>query len=632
MNYLSAENISKSFTEKELFSNLSFGINKGDKVAMIAGNGAGKTTLLKVLAGKEFPDSGKVVMRNGIKVGFLEQDPDFNQAVSINQFIERSHSEVFTIIRDYKKALEAQSENYTDETHAIFETASTRMDQYHAWDYERKITELLTRFSITDLEQTIDTLSGGQKKRLALALTLLDSPDVLLLDEPTNHLDIEMIEWLEKYLTQSNMTLLVVTHDRYFLDQVCNRIMEMESGKLFFYHGNYSYFLEKRAEREEVEKAGINKARQLMKKELEWLRRMPKARTTKSKARIDSFDEIRDKATGKKIQQNINLEIKMTRVGGKILEVEKVSKSYGDLKILEHFEYIFKKGERIGIIGKNGAGKTSFLNILTGKERADSGKVTRGETTVFGFYTQEGLKVNENKKVIDVVKDIAEVIITGNGSTLTASQFLHHFLFTAELQHTLVSKLSGGEKRRLLLLTVLIRNPNFLIMDEPTNDLDIATLNKLEDFLTDFGGCLILVSHDRYFLDKLVDHLFIFEGNGVIRDFYGTYSEYKLSNEILLKQQNRLSVPKSKSVKGDKDKSVIREKTKLTFKEKLEMEQLEKEINVLENEKSNLERTIISGDKNYEELETISHRISDTIKEIEIKTNRWMELASFTDS
>ena len=631
MNYLSAENISKSFTDKILFSNLSFGLNKGDKVAMIAGNGAGKTTLLKILAGKDVPDHGKLVLRNGIKVGFLEQDPDFNQSLSIIKYIESSHSEVFTIIRDYKKALEIQSENYTEETHAIFETASTKMDQYHAWDYERRIIELLTRFNITDLEQSIDTLSGGQKKRLALAIVLLDNPDVLLLDEPTNHLDIEMIEWLEKHLSQSNITLLVVTHDRYFLDQVCNRIIELDYGKLYSYSGNYSYFLEKKAEREEIEKSEVDKARQLMKKELEWLRRMPKARTTKSKARIDSFYEIREKAAGNKIKQNINLEIKMTRVGGKILELEKVSKSYGILKILHHFDYIFKKGERIGIIGKNGAGKTSFLNVLTGKEKSNSGKVIKGETTVFGFYTQEGLKVDENKKVIDVVKDIAEVIITGNGSTLTASQFLHHFLFTAELQHTLVSKLSGGEKRRLLLLTVLIKNPNFLIMDEPTNDLDIATLNKLEEFLSDFGGCLILVSHDRYFLDKLIDHLFIFEGDGVIHDYYGTYSDYKLSIESLLKKQNKSNATRRKAGKENPDLNVPKEKTKLTYKENLELANLEKEINELEKEKNNLEKAITSGDKNYEELETISKRISDMIKEIDEKTTRWLELASFTN-
>jgi len=631
MNYLSAENISKSFTDKVLFSNLSFGLNKGDKVAMIAGNGAGKTSLLRILAGKDAPDNGKLILRNGIKVGFLEQDPDFNQSLSITKYIENSHSEVFTIIRDYKKALEIQSENYTEETHGIFETASTKMDQYHAWDYERRIIELLTRFNITDLEQSIDTLSGGQKKRLALAIVLLDNPDVLLLDEPTNHLDIEMIEWLEKHLSQSNITLLVVTHDRYFLDQVCNRIIELDYGKLYSYSGNYSYFLEKKAEREEIEKSEVDKARQLMKKELEWLRRMPKARTTKSKARIDSFYEISEKAAGNKIKQNINLEIKMTRVGGKILELEKVSKSYDNLKILHHFDYIFKKGERVGIIGKNGAGKTSFLNVLTGKEKSDSGKVIKGETTVFGFYTQEGLKVDENKKVIDVVKDIAEVIITGNGSTLTASQFLHHFLFPAELQHTLVSKLSGGEKRRLLLLTVLIKNPNFLIMDEPTNDLDIPTLNKLEEFLSDFGGCLILVSHDRYFLDKLIDHLFIFKGEGVIHDYYGTYSDYKLSNERLLKTQSKSNATRRKAGKENPDLSVPKEKTKLTYKENLELANLEKEINELEKEKNNLEKAITSGDKNYEELETISKRIANMIKEIDEKTTRWLELASFTN-
>jgi ATP-binding cassette subfamily F protein uup len=631
MNYLSVENLSKTYGEKKLFINLNFGLNKGEKVALIARNGTGKSSLLKILSGKEFADGGEVVLRKDIKVGFLEQDPDFDHAISINKLLESSHYEIFSVIREYHKALTAQSENYSTETHNLFELASGRMDQHNAWDYERRMTELLTRFSITELNQTIGSLSGGQKKRLALALVLLDNPDLLLLDEPTNHLDIDMIEWLEKYLSQSSVTLLMVTHDRYFLDSVCNRIIEMDWGKLHHYKGNYAYFLEKKSEREETRKIETEKARQLMKKELEWLRRMPKARTTKSKARIDSFFEIREKAAGNRPVKDINLETMVPRVGGKILELEKVSKGYGNITILNGFDYIFKKGERIGIIGKNGTGKTSFLNVITGKEKADSGSVIKGGTIVFGYYTQEGLKVDEEKKVIDVVKDIAEVVVTGNGSTLSASQFLHHFLFSAEMQYTPVIKLSGGERRRLHLLIVLMKNPNFLILDEPTNDLDISTLNKLEEYLLAFKGCLILVSHDRYFLDKLVDHLFVFDGDGKIQDFYGTYTDYRIYIENQQKLQNKSTSLDKKAGKKEVINLKTKEKTKLTYKEKLEFQTIEREIVNLENEKKTLEKTIGGGENDYQELEKITTRIAYLIEQIDQKTLRWMELASFAD-
>jgi ABC transport system ATP-binding/permease protein len=631
MNYLSVENISKTLSDKILFLNLNFGLSKGEKVALIARNGAGKSSLLRILAGKDTPDTGNIVLRNSIKVGYLEQHPDFSQPVSIQHYIENSHSEIFTLLREYQKALDAQSEYYTDETHKAFEVVSRRMDHHHAWDYERKMKELLDRFNIIDLTQNIETLSGGQKKRLALALVLLDEPDILLLDEPTNHLDIEMIEWLEKQLGQSNITLLVVTHDRYFLDSVCDRIIELDQGKLFQYKGNYEFFLTKKEERETIEKTETDKARQLMKKELEWLRRMPKARTTKSKARIDAFQDISEKAAGNKVQKGLNLEIKMSRVGGKILEVEKVTKKFGEKVILQQFDYIFKKGERIGIIGKNGTGKTTFVNLLTGLVQPDSGQLMKGDTTVFGYYTQEGLKVDETKRVIDVVKEIAEVITTADGSVLPVSVFLHHFLFTNEMQYTLVSKLSGGEKRRLHLLTVLVKNPNFLILDEPTNDLDIETLNKLEEFLSDFGGCLILVSHDRYFLDKLVDHLFIFNGEGNVVDYYGMYTNYKLEGEARLKEDNKKKEIARRATKEMITETVQKEKTKLTYKERLELENLEQEIEKLESQKMLLEKELNSGTLNYEKLESVSNQIAGLIELLDQKTGRWLELASITN-
>jgi ATP-binding cassette subfamily F protein uup len=632
MNYISVENTSKILSDKVLFSNLTFGLSKGEKVAFIARNGAGKSSLLRILAAKDAGDSGKVVLRNGVRVGYLEQHPEFNQPVSILDYIANSHSEVFNILREYQKALADQSLAYNDETHAAFELATRKMDQFHAWDYERKLKELLNQFKIVDLSQFINTLSGGQKKRLALALVLLDEPDLFLLDEPTNHLDIDMIEWLEKRLAQSNVTLLIVTHDRYFLDSVCNRIIELDQGKLFQYKGSYEYFLEKKAERVIIEKTETDKARQLMKKELEWLRRMPKARTTKSKARIDAFQDISEKAAGNKQQKNLNLEIKMSRVGGKILELEKVTKQFGDKIILNKFDYIFKKGERIGIIGANGTGKSTFLNILSGKEKQFSGNVLKGETTVFGYYTQEGLKLDEDKRVIDVVKDIAEYIPTANGSVIPVSQYLYHFQFSNEMQYTRIAKLSGGEKRRLHLLTVLVRNPNFLILDEPTNDLDIDTLNILEEFLSEYSGCLILVSHDRYFLDRLADHLFIFEGDGIIKDFYGSYTAYKLNLNTRQKSDNKTKEMARTTTRESANKPIEKEKSKLSYKEKLELHSLEREIEQLEIEKSELEAEMGSGEINYEELGKKANRIMKIIESTNKKTERWLYLAAFENN
>lgn len=629
MNYLSAENISKYIGDRILFEGLSFGINRGEKIALIAQNGAGKTSLLRILSGQKTADKGTVLRREGIKIGYLEQEPSLDNRSSINEFIRGSQSEALGIIRKYEAALLAQTENYNDVSQRNFELASAEMDKNNAWDYELRLKQMLSRFNITQLDQKIGSLSGGEKKRLAVALVLLDEPELLILDEPTNHLDIDMIEWLEKYLQYANVTVLMVTHDRYFLDRVCNHIFEISNQKLYHHKGNYAYYLEKSFEREEVEKTEIDKARKLMRKELDWIRRMPKARTTKSKARIDSFYKTKDKAQSGVVKQEIKLDVKSGRIGGKILELEKINKSYGDINIIKDFDYIFKKGERIGFIGKNGIGKSSFLNVITGKEKADSGKVVKGATIVFGYYAQTGIQLDESKSVVEGLKEIAEVIIMSNGNRLTASQLLNQFMFPPKVQYSKISSLSGGERRRLHLLTVLMKNPNFLILDEPTNDLDLITLNKLEEFLENFGGCLILVSHDRYFLDKLVDHLFIFEGEGKIKDFYGRYSDYKISKD----EDDRLLKEKKSTAKKvaqiSKKNETVKVKTKLSYKEKIEYEGLEKEIQNLENEKTTLAEIISKEASNYEKLRKASMRIGELIDLIDEKTLRWMELDDY---
>lgn len=625
MNQLSAENLSRRYGERVLFEELTFGLSKGEKVALIANNGTGKTNLLDIVAGVETPDSGEVALREGVRLGYLQQAPEFDPKLSINELLEGSNSNVLEVIRNYEKALEAQ-ENYSEATQRAFDRASEDMDKYDAWDYERKVKQILGQFSITDLDQKIGTLSGGQKKRLALGLVLLDNPDILVLDEPTNHLDLQMIEWLEKYLLQSTMTLLMVTHDRYFLDRICDKILELNDGKLYIHQGNYEYFLIKRAEREEVYATEIDKAGKLMKSELDWMRRMPKARTTKSKSRIDAFYETQDKANSGKVTQELKMEVKMSRIGGKILELKKVRKSYDDKVILDGFDYTFKKGERIGIIGRNGVGKSTFLNIITGREQADSGKVNVGETIIYGHYTQEGIKFDEDKRVIDVLKDIAEVIVTANGSSISASQLLNQFMFPPKMQYTQVERLSGGEKRRLYLLTVLIKNPNFLILDEPTNDLDLLTLNKLEEFLMTFAGCVIMVTHDRYFMDKLVDHLFVFEGQGQIKDFNGSYTEYFAEKKNVEKHTSKKEVVESKPVV---EKVSTEEKRKLTFKEKYEYDELEKDIERLESEKKELEASMLELVDNYEELQKVSDRFTVVSEELDEKTMRWLELGEF---
>ena len=620
MNLISVESLSKDYGERILFEDLSFGLSRGNKMALVANNGTGKSSMLKIIAEKDVPSSGEVTFRKGTEVGYLSQNSDFDESLTIQQLVDSAQSRVSNIIAEYEKAVENQTNDFSEANQNKVEELTLLMDQYSAWDYDRRIKQILSKFKITDLSQKVGKLSGGQKKRLSLSLLLIDEADVLLLDEPTNHLDVEMIEWLEKYLSQQKITLLMVTHDRYFLENVCNHILELENGQLYHHKGNYSYFLEKREERESNFSVEIQKAGKLMKKELDWVRRSPKARTTKSKSRLQSFEKIKEKANSGIKKSELKLEVKMSRVGGKILELKNIRKSYGDLCILDGFDYTFKKGERIGILGNNGVGKSTFLNILTGKEIVDSGKVNVGKTIVYGYFSQGGIEVKEDKRVIEVLKDIADVIILANGSKISASQMLEHFMFTPEMQYTYVSKLSGGELRRLYLLTVLMKNPNFLILDEPTNDMDLLTLTKLEEFLLDFKGCLIIVSHDRYFMDKLTEHMFVFKGDGVIQDFYGSYSEFREKQKKAEKQL------KSVEKKNTADTVKVRDKKKVSYKEKYEYGELEKEIEVLEKEKEELEKSLLSPTLSVDEIVENSKRLSELESQIEEKSFRWMEL------
>ena len=620
MNLLAVENLGKNFGERILFEGLSFGLSKGDKVALIANNGTGKSSMLKILAGQDSADEGEVIFRNECKVSYLSQDAIFDDRLTINELINSAHNKISILVKDYEKAVEDHSKGGNAQTEKLVEELTAKMEQENAWDYQRRSEQILSKFNINNLQQKVGALSGGQKKRLSLALLLLENADILLLDEPTNHLDISMIEWLEKFLQQQNITVLMVTHDRYFLERVCNNIMELEGGNLYHHKGNFSYFLEKRAERESNFDVEIGKAQKLMKKELEWIRRSPKARTTKSKARIDNFDKIKKKASSKRITQELNIDVKMDRMGGKILELKNIKKSFGDLTILDGFDYTFKKGERIGILGKNGVGKSTFLNIITGRENPDSGKINVGETINYGYFTQGGLDTDEDRRVITVLKDIAEFIVMSDKRKVSASQLLEHFMFTPEMQFTEVKRLSGGERRRLYLLTVLMKNPNFLILDEPTNDLDLLTLTKLEEFLLQYKGCLILVSHDRFFMDKLTEHLFVFTGNGEIEDHYCTYSQYRekeIAQEKEFKKIQHLEKQNSK---------VKAPKKKLSFNDQYEYNNLEKEIQDLEKEKSELESNIQIPNIELAEIMEKSERLGVVIDLIDEKEMRWMEL------
>jgi ATP-binding cassette subfamily F protein uup len=622
MNLLAIENLGKNFGERILFEGLSFGLSQGDKVALIANNGAGKSSLMKIIAGLDSADEGDVVFRNECRVSYLQQDAIFDNNMTINKLIESAHNKISLLVSDYENAVEAHSKHNSKQSQKNLEILTSKMEQENAWDYERRSKQILSKFNIKDFNQKVGNLSGGQKKRLSLALLILENADILLLDEPTNHLDISMIEWLEKYLQQQKITLLMVTHDRYFLERVCNNIIELEGGSLYHHKGNYAYFLEKRTEREINFDVEVSKAQKLMKKELEWIKRQPKARGTKSKARIDNFELIKKKATTKRLKQEINIDVKMDRIGGKILEMKNIKKSFGELNILNGFDYTFKKGERIGILGKNGVGKSTFLNIITGKEKADSGKINIGETINYGYFTQSSFGIDENRRVITVLKDIAEYIVMSDKRKVSASQLLEHFMFTPEMQFTEVKRLSGGEKRRLHLLTVLIKNPNFLILDEPTNDLDLLTLTKLEEFLLQYKGCLVLVSHDRFFIDKLTEHLFVFKGDGVIEDHYCTYTQYR-----------EKQIEKDKEFKKiqhlEKENSKIKAKSKkLTYNEKYEYDNILKEIAILEDEKKKLEIIMLNPEVDIEKITNSSKRLGELVTLIDSKEMRWLELDS----
>jgi ATP-binding cassette subfamily F protein uup len=628
MHYVSAEGLGKSYGIKPLFDNISFHIESGDKIALIAKNGTGKTTLLKILAGKETPESGKLWISKEINVVFFEQDPLFQEELSVLDNIFHHPNPVTTAV----KAFEVASE--TEDTDALM-ASMEEMDHLNAWDFDAKVKQIFGRLNIDHLVQPVNSLSGGQRKRVALARTLLDlqfgsREALLILDEPTNHLDIEMVEWLENYLNQQNLTLLVVSHDRHFLDNVCNEIWEMDRGGLFSYKGDYENYLEKKSARIESDLASIDKAKNLYRKELEWMRKQPKARTTKSKSRQDAFYVVESKAKQNLDEQRLTLETKMSRLGGKVAELKKVNKSYGDKIILKGFDYTFKRGDRIGVVGKNGAGKTTFLNMLQGLEPPDSGKVNIGETVVFGNYSQTGLVVKEDLRVIEYVKNIAENFPLADGSSLSAAQFLNLFLFPPDKQYTYISALSGGEKKRLFLLSILFRNPNFLILDEPTNDLDLPTLAVLENFLLDFKGCLLMVSHDRYFMDRMVEHLFVFEGNGVIRDFPGNYNLY----QQWLKIKDIEETETSKIIQApvvNVSPAPATAKIKLSYKEKQEFEILEKEIGTLNKEKELLTEKLHDPSLNFDAIQQISQQFASVSAALESKEFRWLELSELTN-
>lgn len=630
MHYVSVEGLTKSYGIKPLFSNISFHIEEGDKIALVAKNGSGKSTLLKILSGSETADSGKVWIHKDVTIALFEQDPVFIEEKSILDNIFHHNHPVINAIKEYEAA--------SDEEDAMkISDAIVKLDELNAWDFDTKVKQILGKLNIHHLHQTAGTLSGGQRKRVALAKTLIDigfehKHVLLIMDEPTNHLDVEMVEWLEHYLNQEKVTLLMVTHDRYFLDAVCEEIWEMDGSNLYVYKGDYENFMEKKAARIESESASIDKAKNQYRKELEWMRKQPKARTTKSKSRQDNFYVVEAKAKQKIEDEQVQLQVKMTRLGGKVAELKKVYKKYGDKIILKGFDYTFKKGERIGIVGKNGAGKSTFLHILQQLETPDSGKVNIGDTVVFGNYSQQGLVIREDKRVIEFVKDIAEHFPLADGSSLSASQFLQLFLFSPDQQYTYVSKLSGGEKRRLHLLAVLFRNPNFLILDEPTNDLDLQTLGVLENFLSDYQGCMIIVSHDRYFMDRLVDHLFVFQGDGDVRDFPGNYSQYRLAlkdDEKLTDKGTQLSDIKEEKIPAASNgtQPALAEKKKLSYKEKREFELLGKEIESLTKEKNTITEQLNSGSTAFEQLQQLSNRIGEVTKLLDEKELRWLELS-----
>ena len=613
LNYLNVENISKSYGEVTLFKGITFSIHKGQKIAFIAKNGTGKTSILKIISGEDSSDSGNITYRKNIAVSFLSQDPKFDDSLTIEQSVFNSENPILKVIANYEKAIlkSEDEENY--------QKAFEDMELFQAWEFETQYKQILFKLKLDKINQKVGELSGGQKKRLSLANALINKPDLLVLDEPTNHLDLEMIEWLESYFAKENITLFMVTHDRYFLERVCNEILELDQGELHSYKGNYSYYLEKRKDRVERQAIEHGKVKQLFKKELSWMRKQPKARTTKSKSRIDDFKEIKQRAQQRRVEHEVQLELNMERLGTKIIELVKVSKSYEEKVILDQFNYMFQRGERVGIIGKNGTGKSTFLDILTGKTGPESGKIIIGDTVKFGYYTQNGIKVKEDQKVIDVVRDFGDFIPLKKGKQISAQQLLERFLFSRQKQYDFVEKLSGGERKRLYLCTILIQNPNFLILDEPTNDLDIVTLNVLESFLLDFPGCVIVVSHDRYFMDKVVDHLLVFKGNGGIEDFPGNYSDYRSyedSKPVFKKEPKKDKIWKGSS------------KNKLSYNEEKELKNIETKIKSLVYKKKELEKEFVNDSLSQDKILLMSKELEKVINEINTREERWFELSS----
>ncbi|WP_447643015.1 MULTISPECIES: ABC-F family ATP-binding cassette domain-containing protein [Chitinophagaceae] len=625
MHYVSVENLTKSFGITPCFRNISFNINEGDKIALIARNGVGKTTLLRILAGLETADEGKVWTNKDVSVAFFEQNPSFEEDKTVIENILHANHPKVDIIRQYEAAVENEDvEKMSD--------LIVQIEELSAWDFEANVKQILGKLQINNFNVVVKNLSGGQRKRVALARTLVDiglenRHTFLIMDEPTNHLDVGMVEWLESYLNQEKLTLLLVTHDRYFLDAVTNMIWELEQSEMYTYRGDYENYLEKKAARIENELASIDKAKNEYRRELEWMRKQPRARGTKSRARQDNFYEVEARAKNKVLDTDLQLDVKMSRLGGKIIELKKIYKSFGDKTILKGFDYTFNKGERVGVIGKNGVGKSTFVNILQGLEAVDSGKLNIGETVVFGNFSQTGLEIKENVRVIEYVKSFAESFPLAKGGSLSASQFLELFLFTPEKQYTFLDKLSGGEKKRLQLLTILFRNPNFLILDEPTNDLDLPTLSVLEKFLLEYPGCVLIVSHDRYFMDRLVDHLLVFEGDGEVRDFPGNYTQYRIKEKEEEKQKDAAVAQPSTKVVSNPIASSQNEKRKLSFKEQRELDQINKDLESLHKEKKNIETQLSSGELSYEDITKLSNRIGEITAHLDEKEMRWLELS-----
>ena len=616
MNLLSVEGISKSYGEKVVFNPLSFGINQGQKIALIAKNGSGKTSILNIIAGEDTPDKGNVVFRKGTRVAYLAQEPKLDSKLTVEESILQSDNPILKIIANYDNSLE------NPEDQEAYQKAFEAMDQFQAWDFETQYKQILFKLKLDDLKAKVGSLSGGQKKRIALCNALLKQPELLILDEPTNHIDLEMIEWLEEYFAKAKMTLLMVTHDRYFLERVCNEIIELDEGKLYTYKGNYSYYLEKREARIAQENVEAHKTKLHFKKELDWMRRQPKARTTKSKSRIEDFKEIKEKASQRRNEHQVQLEINMERLGSKMIEMHKVQKAFGDKIILDQFDYMFQRNDRIGIIGKNGTGKSTFLNLLTSNEAVDSGKIICGETLKFGYYTQSGITVKKGQKVIDVIREYGDFIPLKKGRKISAQQLLERFLFDRKKQYDFVEKLSGGERKRLYLCTVLIQNPNFLILDEPTNDLDIITLNVLENFLLDFPGCLLVVSHDRYFMDKIVDHLFVFKGSGIIENFPGNYSDYRAYEDSQIMEKRIAPKVETKKNWGKTSKKVT-----LDYNQQKEFKNLDREIKKIESQKEEIQNCFTKETLGSKKIEQLSIKLSELDQELKQKTLRWFDLS-----